>query len=163
MIACKELIMNKIRYVIVGISLAAGLVLNSAWALDISAQTDGQEALSERGFCEKRLHGELFSRTELFFGLSRSNGPDVTEEEFQHFVDTEVTPRFPDGLTLLTGTGQFKDSTGTIIQEGSKLLILLYPFNQKSNRAVEQIREAYKDTFQQESVLRVDEQSCVSF
>jgi hypothetical protein len=87
----------------------------------------------------------------------------VTEEEFQHFVDTEVTPRFPDGLTLLTGTGQFKDSTGTIIQEGSKLLILLYPFNQKSNRAVEQIREAYKDTFQQESVLRVDEQSCVSF
>ena len=87
----------------------------------------------------------------------------MTEEEFQHFVDTEVTPRFPDGLTLLTGTGQFKDSTGTIIQEGSKLLILLYPFNQKSNRAVEQIREAYKDTFQQESVLRVDEQSCVSF
>lgn len=102
-------------------------------------------------------------RTELFFGLSRSNGPDVTEEEFQHFVDTEVTPRFPDGLTLLTGRGQFKGSTGTIIQEGSKVLILLYPFNQKSNRAVEQIREAYKDTFQQESVLRVDGQSCVSF
>jgi Protein of unknown function (DUF3574) len=115
------------------------------------------------GYAGKPEKGELFSRTELFFGLSRSNGPDVTEEEFQHFVDTEVTPRFPDGLTLLTGTGQFKDSTGTIIQEGSKLLILLYPFNQKSNRAVEQIREAYKDTFQQESVLRVDEQSCVSF
>ncbi len=117
--------MNKIRYMIVGISLAAGLVLNSAWALDISAQTHPLEALSEHRFCEKRLNGELFSRTELFFGLSRSNGPDVTEEEFQHFVDTEVTPCFPDGLTLLTGTDQFKDSTGTIIQEGSKLLILL--------------------------------------
>jgi hypothetical protein len=155
--------MNKVRYVVVGISLVAGLVLNSAWALEISAQTDRQEAISERGFCKKRLNGELFSRTELFFGLSRSSGPDVTEEEFQYFVDTEVTPRFPDGLTLLTGTGQFEDSTGTIIQEGSKLLILLYPFNQRSNRAVEKIREAYKDTFQQESVLRIDEQSCVSF
>ena len=155
--------MNQIRRVIVGVSLAAGLVLNSVWALDISAQTHPRELFIEHGFCESRLNGKLFSRTELFFGLSRSNGPDVTEEEFQHFVDTEVTPRFPDGLTLLTGRGQFKNSTGTIIQEGAKVLILLYPFNQKSNRAVEQIREAYKDTFQQESVLRVDGQLCVSF
>ncbi|MFH0352075.1 MAG: DUF3574 domain-containing protein [Chromatiales bacterium] len=54
-------------------------------------------------------------------------------------------------LTLLSGTGQFKDSTGTIIQEGSKLLILLYPFNKESNRAVEKIREEYKKDFQQES------------
>ncbi len=155
--------MNQMRHLIVGVSLAASLVLNSAWALDIPAQIHPLEALSEHRFCEKRLNGELFSRTELFFGLSRSNGPDVTEEEFQHFVDTEVTPRFPDGLTLLTGQGQFKDSTGTIIQEGSKLLILLYPFSQTNNGAVEEIRKAYKDTSQQESVLRVDEQSCVSF
>ena len=155
--------MNKIRYVIVGISLAASLAFNNAWALDVSGQTGQQEILGERWFCEKRLDGELFSRTELFFGLSRSNGPDVTEEEFQSFVDIEVTPHFPDGLTLLNGTGQFKDSTGTIIQEGSKLLILLYPFSWRNNREIEQIREAYKETFQQESVLRVDEQVCVSF
>ena len=155
--------MNQMRHVIVIVSLATALVLNSAWALDISAQTHSSETLSEHRFCEKKLNGELFWRTELFFGLSRSNGPDVTEEEFQHFVDTEVTPRFPDGLTLLTGRGQFKGSTGTIIQEGSKVLILLYPFNHKSNKAIEQIRDAYKDTFQQESVLRVDGQSCVSF
>ncbi|MGH8532000.1 MAG: DUF3574 domain-containing protein [Gammaproteobacteria bacterium] len=155
--------MNQMRHIMVAVSLAAGLALNSAWALDISAPKTHSGALSERRFCEKRLHGELFSRTELFFGLSRSSGPDVTEKAFQHFIDTEVTPRFPDGLTLLSGKGQFKDSTGTIIQEGSKLLILLYPFNKKSNRAVEKIREEYKKDFQQESVLRVDEQSCVSF
>ena len=155
--------MNQMRHVIVGVFLAAGLVLNSAWAMDISAQTYPIEALSEHRFCEKWLNGKLFSRTELIFGLSRSNGPDVTEEEFQHFVGTEVTPRFPDGLTLLTGRGQYKDSTGTIIQEWSKVLILFYHFNKKNNRAVEQIRKAYKDFFQQESVLRVDEQMCVSF
>ena len=155
--------MNQMRHVIVGVSLAAGLAFNSAWALDISAQTNRLEAGSERGFCEKVLHGKLFSRTELFFGLSRSGGlPDVTEAQFQTFLDTEVTPRFPDGLTLLTGTGQFKNS-GIIIQERSKLLILLYPFNQKSYGAVEEIRQAYKDAFQQEGVLRVDEQSCISF
>ncbi len=155
--------MNKMRQVIVGISLSAGLAFNSAWALDISSQTHWQKVLSEHSFCEKRLNGEIFSRTELFFGLSRSTGPDVTERQFQHFVDTEVTPRFPDGLTLLSGSGQFMDSTGTIIQERSKVMILLYPFSQRANRAVEQIREAYEDNFQQESVLRVDKQSCVSF
>ena len=159
--------MNRMRHLIVGVCLATGLFLNSAWALDTSVQTYPSEVLSEHRFehrfCENQLNGELFSRTELFFGLSRAEGPDVTEEEFQYFVDTEVTPRFPDGLTLLTGRGQFKGSSGTVIQEGSKVLILLYPFSRKSNRAVEQIREVYKDIFQQESVLRVDGQSCVSF
>lgn len=155
--------MNEIRYVIVGISLAVSLVLNSAYALDDPAQSHREEPLSTPGLCKNQIHGELFHKTELFFGLSRSNGPDVTEQQFQNFVDSEVTPRFPDGLILLTGTGQFKGSNGTIIQEGSKLLILLYPFNPNSSLEVEKIREAYKVDFQQESVLRVDEQSCVSF
>jgi hypothetical protein len=155
--------MNHMRRVIVGVFLAAGLVFDCAWAVDVSAQTRSLEALSEQWFCENRLHGELFLRTELFFGLSRASGPDVTEEEFQQFVDTEVTPRFPDGLTLLNAKGQFKNSTGIIIQEGSKVLILLYPFSQKSNKAIEQIRNAYKGAFQQETILRVDEIMCVSF
>ena len=99
------------RRIIVGISLATALVLNTAWALDTSAQQAGSKVFSEHRFCKRQLQGEIFFRTELFFGLSRPNGSDVTEEEFQHFIDTKVTPRFPDGLTLLSGKGQFKDST----------------------------------------------------
>jgi Protein of unknown function (DUF3574) len=120
-------------------------------------------AWSERRICEHLIGGEIFARTELLFGLSRSTGPDVTEEEFQSFIDLQVTPRFPDGLTLLTGNGQFKDSAGNTIQEGSKLLILLYPFSKKRSALVDAVRDDYKTAFQQESVLRVDEHSCVSF
>lgn len=155
--------MNPIRHIIVSIALATGLVANAAWALDASAQHAGSRVFSEQRFCKYRLHGELFSRTELFFGLSRATGPDITEAQFQNFIDTKVTPRFPDGLTLLSGIGQFRDSAGTTVQEGSKLLILLYPFNKQNNLAVEEIRTEYKDDFQQQSVLRVDERSCVSF
>jgi hypothetical protein len=43
-------------------------------------------------------------------------------------VDVEVTKRFPDGLTLLNGLDQFRDGSA-IIQEKSKVLILLYPFD----------------------------------
>jgi hypothetical protein len=108
-----------------------------------------------------------FFRTELYFGSNKPDGTAVTPEEFQTFVDKEITPRFPDGLTLLTGLGQFKGSNGVIQKERSMLLILLYPVDtaRKSGEKIEQIRTAYETMFQQESVLRADEPlpECVSF
>lgn len=120
-------------------------------------------SFSEQQLCTRVLKSEFFARTELLFGLSRSGGPDITEQEFEEFIDTKVTPRFPDGLTVLSGNGQFKDSSGTIVEEGSKLLILLYPFSLASSKLVNAIRDDYKELFQQESVLRIDDLSCVSF
>ena len=64
------------------------------------------------------------ARTELFFGTAKPDGV-VTEEEFLAFVDAEITPRFPDGLTLLKGDGQFRGEDGVIIKEESFVLILL--------------------------------------
>ena len=156
--------MNKIHHITAGLFFVALLGLNPASARDNAYQHPVKvSGISEQTLCRYKLHGEIFLRTELFFGLSKPNNSEVSEEEFQHFIDTKVTPRFPDGLTLINAKGQFKDSTGAIIQEGSKLLILLYPFTKESSQAVEQIRTDYKNEFQQQSVLRVDEQSCVSF
>ena len=154
--------MLKMNRIVVSISLATGIALNCALTANVSAQRPTTEAFGKYDFCRSLLGGETFARTELFFGLSRSNGPNVTEEEFQGFIDTVVTPLFPDGLTLLTGSGQF-NSNGQVVKEGTKLLILLYPFNRESNRNVEQIRQEYINAFQQQSVLRTDEQSCVAF
>ncbi len=125
-----------------------------------AAETSGKQAAPPActGWGGKRV-----ARTELFFGLMRRDGSTVSEQEFHRFVEHEVTPRFPDGLTLLSGTGQFRDANGTAIKEGSKLLILLYRYDGDNSRAIESIRTAYAKTFQQESVLRVDGDSCVSF
>jgi hypothetical protein len=100
----------------------------------------------------------LFTRTELFFGSLKPDGSLVSEEAFLGFLDAEITPRFPNGLTLLTGLGQFLNAQGVIIQEPSRLLILLYPVEewQDSSEKIEQIREQYKQMFEQESVLRAD-------
>jgi Protein of unknown function (DUF3574) len=106
------------------------------------------------------LKGSLdFARTELFFGTAKADGPPVTDEEFLAFVDDEITPRFPDGLTLLKGDGQFRGEEGVIIKEDSFVLILLYPVEtfRESNRRIDTIRQLYKAQFQQESVLRVDD------
>jgi hypothetical protein len=107
---------------------------------------------------------EVWSRTELYFGTNKPDNQPVTDAEFTRFVDTYVTERFPDGLTLLTAYGQFRNSRGELIREKSFLLILLYqPQMQDAGKRIEEIRSVYKDTFSQESVLRVDSFSFVSF
>jgi hypothetical protein len=99
-----------------------------------------------------------FARTELFFGTARPDGV-VTEDEFRHFIDVEVTRRFPDGLTVLKGDGQFRGNDNVIIKEESFVLILLYPYEDfdKSSQRIQRIRDLYKRQFDQESVLRVDD------
>lgn len=107
---------------------------------------------------------EVWVRTELFFGTDKP-GPDVTDHQFGRFVNDTVTPRFPDGLTVLDGNGQWKDSSGRIVRERSKVVILLYPTGgaADSNRKIEEIRDAYEKRFQQESVLRADSEESISF
>ncbi len=116
-------------------------------------------------FCQRLPSSQVFVRTELFFGRGKSDGSEVTELEFQQFLTREVTPRFPDGLTLLMGRGQFKDARGRVVKETANVLILLYPWerSQQQNQTIEQIRNAYKTIFQQGSVLRTDELTCGSF
>jgi hypothetical protein len=102
--------------------------------------------------------GELFARTELYFGSLRSDKPPVSEQDFLRFLNDPITPLFPNGLTLLTGLGQFLNSQGVIQQEQSWLLILLYPVGEwrDNNGKIEAIRTEYKHAFAQESVLRSD-------
>src|SRR5690606_8887865 len=38
---------------------------------------------------------EVWARTELYFGTNRSNGEPVTESEFNSFIESQVTERFP--------------------------------------------------------------------
>ena len=71
-----------------------------------------------------RTGARPFARTELYFGTARPGGV-ITEAEFHDFVDRHVTPRFPQGLTLLKGDGRFP-SEDTVIKEQSFVLILLY-------------------------------------
>jgi hypothetical protein len=110
---------------------------------------------------------EPWIRTELFFGMSRPDGGTISESEWEHFLDTEVTPRFPDGLTVLSAAGQWQGENNDIVEEPSKVLILLYPREaiSESHTEIEEIRAAYEKAFQQESVLRADDDRpvCTSF
>jgi len=104
------------------------------------------------------LFADKFLRTELYFGTDIPGGGKVSAEDWNKFLETEVTARFPDGFTVLEGFGQYKDSSGKIVREASKVLVLFYTKKQRDsvNAKIEEIRAAYKKQFKQESVLRLD-------
>lgn len=125
-----------------------------------TVKLNGKPAASQ----QQKPATETWRRTELFFGCSKPDGSTISEKQFQQFVSAEITPRFPSGLTVMPSRGQYLDSTGTIIKERSMQIILFYPASLRdANRKIEEIRAAYKQTFQQESVLRVDTLALVSF
>lgn len=101
---------------------------------------------------------ERYYRTELYFGRSKADGTIVSEEEWRAFLADIVTPRFPEGFTVLRGFGQYREAGGRIISEPSEVLIVLYSSRskKKSRAKLEEIRAAYIKKFDQESVLRVD-------
>ncbi len=75
-----------------------------------------------------------------------------------------MTPRFPDGLTVLDGFGQWRDGSGQIRQERSKVLILYVTGDEDLLPAkIDAISAEYERQFNQESVLRVVDRVCVSF
>jgi hypothetical protein len=130
----------------------------AAAAAQIEAQRDNRP-LMRRPIPAAALRGSVdFVRTELFFGTAKPDGV-VSDVEFFEFVDRVITPRFPDGLTLLKGDGQFRGDNNVIVKEDSFVLILLYPLEdfRESSRKINVIRQRYKDDFDQESVLRVDD------
>ena len=101
---------------------------------------------------------EKYFRTELYFGRSIAGGGKVTDEQWKQFLADEVTPRFPDGFTVLSGYGQYRTKAGSITSEPSEVVIFLYTAKTKnaSRVKIDEIRAAYVKRFDQESVLRVD-------
>lgn len=123
----------------------------------------GEAAVSIRA-TPPRDAPEIWARTELYFGTNRGNHPPVTDREFSQFVAAHVSERFPGGLTLRTAYGQFLNSRGELIREKSFLVIVFYPRQMReADERIQEIRKRYKQAFQQESVLRVDSLSLVSF
>ena len=135
------------------------LVVSPALRVDVLPDVSPRHAVVEDQNQRPPFVGDRFARTELYFGTAKpDNKPPVTEAEFQGFLDSMITPAFPDGLTLLKGLGQFRGANNVTIEEDSFLVILLYPADarRESSVKIEEIRQAYKAQFGQESVLRSD-------
>jgi hypothetical protein len=101
---------------------------------------------------------------ELFFGRNIGDRLGVSDADFAEFLAREITPRFPDGLTVVDARGQWRDGErGRIVREPSKLVVLIFRDDAAKRENLSTIVEAYKNRFRQQSVLTALRTSCVTF
>ena len=107
---------------------------------------------------------ESMVAAELVFGRKIGDRLGVSEAAFAAFLAREVTPRFPDGLTVVDARGQWRDTDrGAIVREPSKLVLLTFRDDAAKRENLSAIAEAYKRQFRQQSVLMSLRWSCVTF
>lgn len=87
-------------------------------------------------------------RIEILCGMGRPDGGTVTEVEWRDFLAREVTPRFPEGATVLAAEGWWRGG-----QEPSRILLLVLEDGPAARADARAVADAYKRTFGQEAVL----------
>jgi len=101
---------------------------------------------------------------ELLFGRKIGDRLGVSEREFLNFLDREITPRFPDGLTAYDARGQWRDpDRNRIVREPSKVVMIVLPGRPEDMVRLTEVAEAYKKRFKQQSVGIVLRPACVMF
>ena len=98
----------------------------------------------------------------VYFGTGMPDGAVVTTDEWEGFLATAVTPRFPQGLTVSTVSGQWRGADGSIVREQTHVLGLVHADDAASEDAIGDIIADYKTRFRQEAVLRVRSPVCIS-
>lgn len=95
---------------------------------------------------------------ELLLGRGKAS-----DARWRQFLAREVTPRFPDGLTVYETIGQWRDpATKKISREKSRVLRIIVPTDIARDK-IDAVAEAYRKQFAQKSVGVVMRPACVSF
>lgn len=109
--------------------------------------------------CPKGL--EPVTEFRMFFGLTDKDGTTVAEQEWEQFLADTITPRFPDGLTVFDGRGQWLPPTGDLQREPVKVVLgAVSSDTSRSMKLVDEISAAYAKRFNQDAVFRMAGSAC---
>jgi hypothetical protein len=101
---------------------------------------------------------------QLLFGRHLKSGGEISDADWQDFLAHEITPRFPDGLTVFDAHGQWRDvTTGKPIAETTEVVEIVTAPDGAGWRMIDEIRTRYRARFAQDSVGVVASDSCASF
>jgi adenosylhomocysteine nucleosidase len=104
--------------------------------------------------CNKQA-GDYY-KTELYFGMD-NNGKTISRAQWRKFLSGYITPKFPDGLTVIDGYGQWlSEPQKKIVREKSKVVVIYHQAEPGFEASVQYIIGHYCRLFNQESVMRVD-------
>lgn len=138
------------------------LTLAAAW-LVLVAGTNTSTAEGAATSCQL-INGKSMMQAELLFGRRIAGHGRVSDDQWSDFLLREVTPRFPDGLTQLRASGQWRDrDTGRITREPSFVVRIIAAETPETLARLTQISTAYRQRFHQQSVGLTLSTTCASF
>ena len=105
--------------------------------------------------------GQAQLRTAQLF-LSARPSAKISDSDLRKFVDAEVTPRFPDGVTVMDGGGQWSGDENRLIREAAKVVMIVLPEKGDPAGKVDAVRAAYRSRFKQDSVVVLPPPACVT-
>jgi hypothetical protein len=101
---------------------------------------------------------------ELLFGRNIGGKLGVSEAQWRAFLAREVSPRFPDGLTVFDTRGQWRDDkTKALVREPGKIVRIILGADAGAMEKVDAVAAAYIKQFGQDSVGIVTRPACVVF
>ena len=146
--------------------MLAGMLL-SACAATVPPQHSAPSTLA--GDAAHPDAAKNWMRTELYFGVGviSDTGEEANaaanEKHWRDFLDREVTPRFPDGLSVFDVYGQWRTQGQNHVERlHSKVIMLLHEDAPKQRADLDAIRAAWKKETGDLSVLRVTQPADVS-
>jgi hypothetical protein len=135
-----------------GIALACGVL--AAGVASVAAAAEDS--------CAAPQHA--MQQIELMFGRNIGGRLGVSEAAWSRFLAREVTPRFPDGLTVVDASSQWRDKDrGALVREPSKLLTIVTAEDPSTPDKIAAIVAAYRQQFRQQSVAVITRPVCAAF
>ena len=100
--------------------------------------------------------GSQYVRTELYYGAGIREEKGDYDTVWNEYLDRVVTPRFPEGLTLIEASGQWRVKPDQKPRRsGSKILVLIHEATEEKFRKLDEIRSIWKERSGHRSVLKV--------
>ena len=154
-----------------GLLLALLLGLGACSTTPSTTVTSKGVSANLQGDAARPALAQHWVRSELYFGVGEEGGTSertqtdaITEAQWRAFLDKEVTPRFPDGLTVFDAYGQWLfRGAAEPNRLRTKVLVVLHENTPQRRNDIEAIRLAWKKATQHQSVLWAQQAVEVSF
>lgn len=145
------------------LGLIFAVLLATSGCASLSSKTPSAYAATAemQGDAARPSNGTGWVRSELYFGVGEEQGAGdrpqsdtISEAQWRAFLDKEVTPRFPDGLTVFDTYGQWLFRGAPEPNRlRTKVLVILHEDSPQRRNDIEAIRLAWKQATRHQSVL----------
>ena len=97
---------------------------------------------------------------DLYFGRQTGSKREVTDAQWAQFLAEEVTPRFPDGLTVIDAAGQSRERRISAVLGRTKLVVIVVLDAPDLRAKVQDVTVAYSRRFGERTVFHVEHPVC---